>query len=141
MLKISFLHTYPDLKRIAEKTALELNGYVVPDYEEEYRKMVNRPLTELDYYRIAKGMLTKESEYEKSSKNFLIALNNPFLIYRKSKNELGKVHPKFPGLLQEIRYHYLFSETEETEFTNQNILTTKKMNDNYLKNFIKEKIQ
>ena len=142
MLKISFLEQNDELVKLAEKIAHELNGYVVPDYEKEYREMVNRELTALDYYRIAKGILNKELEYEHTSKKFLLSVNNPFLVYQKSLKNTGQTHPKFEEVLNRCNYDYLLTENPLKEPLKQlQIKNIKELNYSKLQNFIKEKIE
>jgi hypothetical protein len=138
MLKITFLEKNDFLKKEAEKIAHKYNGYVVPDYEIEYKEMINRELNSFDFYRIAKGILNKELEYQNSSKKFLISINNPYLIYNQSLKQLGESHDKFKDILNNCNYNYIikFKDTEYS-FKNLNINNIKELFCNDLEFFIK----
>ena len=141
MFKITFLAQSDELSKLAERIAHQHNGYVVPDYEKEYREMVNRELSTLDYYRIAKGMLNKELEYENTSKKFLISINNPYLIYNKSLAQSGDVHPKFTDVINQCKYDYvLLPNNNEFNTENIEIKNIKQFNIKELEDLIKNNI-
>lgn len=130
-IKISI--TGPDS---SDKTALckalshHFKTYYVPDYSEEYLKMIDRPYQKTDLLNIGKGQLNSEREYTSMVEDIIFCDTCTLTKKLLSDFEYGEHSPWFDRVLKEQKYDYFFilppqndkkhSRDERFDFDQQN---------------------